>query len=602
MFLATLFFFLFFISGLLVLLIKLPPGVIARGVLIDHLDVGGLTEGQAAKLIRNQADVLESRGINFVHEEKEVNLTSTVSPLNDLDLAYTLFAYEPEKAAQQALAVGRQGPWWRQFGERLSLRFFGRSISPSYFLDEKRAIDFLKDNFSSFEISAVAASFSIIFGLPANPPEIKFQPEKPGQVFDYQAMMNELRRRLEQFDATPIVLTLEDSPPAIGLKDVEALKPELARILSLGDLILSYEDKDFFIPVREWSAWLRAAKDEKVFLTLDENQLALGIKKNIPNLETELQEARFVLQDGKVMEFSPGKEGRHLDVRGTAEEIKKVLFGGAAKAKVAVEIINPAAQLAGLNEMGIQELIGTGRSDFRGSPVNRIHNIKVGAQGLNGILIAPDETFSLLKALGEVDAAHGYRPELVIKGNKTTPEFGGGLCQIGTTTFRAALASGLPILERQNHSYRVSYYEPPVGVDATIYSPRPDFKFQNDTGHYILIQTKIESTELIFEFWGTKDGRQIAQTEPIVFNRTAPPAAKLIETLDLPVGKKKCTERAHAGADAAFTYTVTYSDGTVKTQEFLSHYRPWGEVCLIGVEKLSEPIEVGGGEATSTLP
>ena len=62
---------------------------------------------------------------------------------------------------------------------------------------------------------------------------------------------------------------------------------------------------------------------------------------------------------------------------------------------------------------------------------------------------------------------------------------------------------------------------------------------------------------------------------------------KLVETLSLPPGKKKCTETAHAGADAEFTYTVTYPNGEVKTEVFKSHYRPWQAVCLIGVEKLS---------------
>lgn len=599
---ATLFFFLFFISGLVVLLVKLPAGVIARGVSIGPLAAGGLTLGQAAKLIRTQADALESRGVNFIYGEKEANLASTASPLTDLDLAYTFFTYESEAVVKQAEQAGRQGPWWRQFGERLSLRFFGRSISPSYFLDEERTANFLKENFSPFETKTVSANFSILFGLPADLPEIKFQPERPGKAFDYQMALKDLRQRLEQFDSAPIILTLQDSPPAIELKEIETLKPELERLLARGELILNYEDKDFIAPVREWSAWLKAAKEKRVFLELDENQLALGIKKIIPNLEAELQEARFVLRDGKVAEFSPGKEGRRLNVKVVAEEVKKALFGGAMKAKVAMEIIKPMAQLAGLNEMGIQEMIGVGRSNFRGSPVNRIHNIKIGARGLNGILIAPNETFSLLKALGEVDAAHGYRPELVIKGNKTVPEFGGGLCQVATTFFRAMLAAGLPVVERQSHSYRVPYYEPPVGIDATIYNPKPDLKFLNDTGNYILIQTKIEGTELIFEFWGKKDGRRAVNSEPKVFNIKAPPPAKLIETLDLPVGKKKCTERAHAGADAVFTYTVIYPDGAVKSQEFKSRYRPWGEVCLIGVEKLSEPAEVENGETTSTLP
>jgi len=190
-----------------------------------------------------------------------------------------------------------------------------------------------------------------------------------------------------------------------------------------------------------------------------------------------------------------------------------------------------------------------------------------------------------LEAIGNVDAEAGYKEELVIKGDRTVPEFGGGLCQIATTVFRATLDAGLPVLVRQNHSYRVPYYEPPIGIDATIYSPNPDFKFSNDTPGAILIQARIEGDNLIFEFWGTKDGRVIERTDPVVTNIVQPPAAKTIETEDLPVGVKKCTERAHAGADASFTYTVTYTDGRKETKVFRSHYRAWQEVCAIGVPK-----------------
>jgi vancomycin resistance protein YoaR len=154
-----------------------------------------------------------------------------------------------------------------------------------------------------------------------------------------------------------------------------------------------------------------------------------------------------------------------------------------------------------------------------------------------------------------------------------------------------ALNTGLPITERQNHSYRVSYYEP-AGTDATIYDPNPDLKFVNDTGRYILFLTKIEGDNLIFEFWGTKDGRQVEQfpDPPKIYDIKIPAAAKIIETTDLPVGQKKCTERAHKGATTEFTYRVTYPSGEIKTKLFKSVYVPWQEVCLVGVEKIVEPV------------
>jgi vancomycin resistance protein YoaR len=220
---------------------------------------------------------------------------------------------------------------------------------------------------------------------------------------------------------------------------------------------------------------------------------------------------------------------------------------------------------------------------------------------VNGSLIAPGEEFSLLKTLGVIDGENGWFPELVIKGNETKPEFGGGLCQIGTTTFRAALNSGLDITMRQNHSYRVRYYEP-AGTDATIYDPLPDFRFINDTGHYILINTDIKGDNLIFEVWGTKDGRSVNPIKSRVYNIVAAPPMKLVETLELPPGKKKCTETEHAGADAEFTYKVTYADGKVGEEIFKSHYRPWQAVCLIGVETLSNAQASSTIEATPLAP
>jgi len=240
---------------------------------------------------------------------------------------------------------------------------------------------------------------------------------------------------------------------------------------------------------------------------------------------------------------------------------------------------------------GIKEIIGIGESNFAGSPKNRRHNIALGAKSVDGVIVPAGEEFSLLKTLGAIDSSTGYLPELVIKGNKTMPEFGGGLCQIGTTAFRGTLAAGLPVTERQNHSYRVSYYERDgagnnigPGKDATIYDPAPDYKFLNDTGAGVLIRTAIKGDRLIFTFWGKSDGRKAEQTAARVYNVVPPPEKKIVETADLKPGEVKCTEKPHPGSNAVFTYTVTFPDGTTKKRDFTSYYRPWQEVCLVGID------------------
>ncbi len=173
-----------------------------------------------------------------------------------------------------------------------------------------------------------------------------------------------------------------------------------------------------------------------------------------------------------------------------------------------------------LGDLKIDSLIGQGKSNFAGSPKNRRYNIAVGSAKFNNTIIPADKEFSFVEALGEVTEKAGYLPELVIKGNKTIPELGGGLCQISTTAFRAAIYAGLPILERKPHAYPVAYYNP-QGMDATIYPPHPDLRFKNDTGGPILIQTKIDKNELTFNFFGVKQTRIIKVIGPNTYDRQA---------------------------------------------------------------------------------
>jgi len=169
------------------------------------------------------------------------------------------------------------------------------------------------------------------------------------------------------------------------------------------------------------------------------------------------------------------------------------------------------------NSLGIVGLVAHGESDFHGSSKSRIHNIAVGASKFDGRIIKPEEEFSFNTYLGAVTKETGFLPELVIKTTGTVPEVGGGLCQVSTTAFRAALFGGLPITARRNHSYAVKYYAP-QGTDATIYPGVQDMKFINDTGHFILIHTYIDGTRLVFDFYGTPDGREIAIDGPYQYD------------------------------------------------------------------------------------
>jgi len=220
---------------------------------------------------------------------------------------------------------------------------------------------------------------------------------------------------------------------------------------------------------------------------------------------------RFQAEELKIV--SPPKSGTQLKIDESIEKIKKDILSRKNKIVLLVDTKEPEITEKKINDLKIEKLIGSGTSNFSGSPRNRVHNIRVGASKFNGILIAPNEIFSFNKILGAVGPAQGYLPELVIKNNKTVPEYGGGICQVSTTVFRSAVNSGMEVIERSPHAYPVRYYTP-HGFDATIYIPKPDLVFKNNTPGYILIQSKIQGNFLTFEVYGQDDKREVIVKGP----------------------------------------------------------------------------------------
>lgn len=235
---------------------------------------------------------------------------------------------------------------------------------------------------------------------------------------------------------------------------------------------------------------------------LDQSEIYIYVNDLAKRIDKEPKNVTLDNVDGKLAIVSGSVVGQQLDKTKAMDDIENSVTS-THQVSLNVTKIKPEVSEADLPNLGITELLSEGWSDAIGSSVNRVHNYTVGLNKFNSVLIKPGEEVSFNKILGNVDASTGYLPELVIKANKTIPDYGGGLCQVSSTIFRAALNAGLPILERHAHAYPVSYYKP-YGVDATIYLPSPDFRFKNDTGHYILIQTKTVGTKLYFDFFGTK--------------------------------------------------------------------------------------------------
>lgn len=556
---------------------------VSPGVRLGSVSYGGQPVDQAKQDIIKRIEALEGEGILLQHGDQELLLEFTVADESGLGLSADVMTIDRDRTVGAVLGVGRTGSPIAATMTLLRSAAFGYRVDPVMEIDQAILDQAIAQAVRERETPTVEPGFSI-----GKNGAVIVTPASAGRVFDHQAIAAIVRSRLRDVARDPIAIALTDVNPTTTEAQAETFINAVRKIAAAGSLALRANGKEAKATAAEVVSWLTAKpkQGQPLELGIDDGRLQAYLDDAAPGLTIPVREPKFSIEAGRVTEFQVSNPGSQVDLERAGAAVAAAVFAGQSSVDLPVIRLEPQASAETIVDLGITELVAVGTTNFAGSPVNRRHNIQIGADLLNGLLIKPDEEFSLITAIGPVDKTKGYRQELVIKGNRTIPEFGGGLCQVGTTMFRLTLNAGLPILERQNHSYRVRYYEPPVGMDATIYEPKPDFRFRNDYAFALLLQTRLEGDNLIFEFWGTKDGRVASTTQPKVTNVVAPPPKLTIETTDLKPGEVNCTEKPHPGSDAEFTYTVTRADGQEAKTVFKSKYRPWREVCLVGVKEL----------------
>lgn len=578
------------LGGILVLLVLVAgTGVLAAenqykqkffpGVKIGTVSVAGLTYTQALDKISPDLLALEEQGLTFQSGDTSVVVPATLIPVDPGADEISIFSVDPDSTVEVAFSIGRRGNFISQLGEQIAVALAGASVPVQYTLDETVLETQLTDTFSPLEQPAQDASLT----YEAEKDHWSIISAAAGSTFDYAAVVAVARSRFEQASTEPIELTLQTEQPQVSDHAAWDLLKDAYQLLKLAPLTVHVEDKAFEVGKEELAGWVDATP---FGIGLNPEAVSSSLKIMAEQVDQPAKEGRFRFVDGTIEQFEGSQDGKRLDVL-TSVGLLQTQIVGQKKSDITVYVAvdKPAVTPENIGDLGIKELLGTGHSNKSGSPYNRQLNISRGAELLNGILIAPGEEFSVLDHLRPFTLDNGYYPELVIKDNKTIPEIGGGLCQIGTTTFRMAMNTGLPILERRNHSYAVSYYFDDAnhlpGTDATIYDPAPDMKFTNDTGHWMLFEAKIDGLDLYFSLYGTSDGRHGYFTPPSISGWVSPPPTKEIEDASIPAGTQKCTERAHPGTTANFDYIIEYADGTSTTRTFTSVYKPWQAVCLV---------------------
>lgn len=236
--------------------------------------------------------------------------------------------------------------------------------------------------------------------------------------------------------------------------------------------------------------------------------------------------------------------------------------------KLPLRTIEPNVTLTSLKTQGIERKIGEFATRFSGSEEGRVHNIRATAQTVHDLLLKPGETFDFAKIVRETEKQSGYRPAPVIFNGKIVPGIGGGICQVSTTLYNAALRSGLEIVERKNHSLPVAYV--PLGQDATFSQGYINFKFRNNTGRHLLIRTLIESGagEITVKLFGGMPKNFTYDVESKIVAVIQPPV-KYVKNPALPPDTQKVLETGKQGCIVE-TFRIKKENNAVVRRELVS--------------------------------
>jgi vancomycin resistance protein YoaR len=330
-------------------------------------------------------------------------------------------------------------------------------------------------------------------------------------------------------------------------------------------------------------------------VTLDETALNTYLTSLAGSIDRRPENARFMFNDDtrKLEVIKPAVIGRNLDIFNTILAISAKVAAGEHSVPLTVVATKPeVGDDATGEQLGITEQITAYTSYFRGSTTERLQNIEKAAANFHGLLIPPGAVFSMADVMGNVSLDEGYAEAWIIYGGRTIKGVGGGVCQVSTTLFRAAFFAGYPVVERYPHAYRVGYYEQTpgdwdsnlAGLDATVFVPVVDFKFKNDSPHWLLMETyfKPNSYSLTWKFYSTSDGRTVEWETSGPQNVVEAPDPVYEENPDLAPGQVLQVDWEAEGADITVLRTV-YRDGVALfTDSFITHYLPWAAVYQLG--------------------
>ncbi len=304
-------------------------------------------------------------------------------------------------------------------------------------------------------------------------------------------------------------------------------------------------------------------------ISVEEEAVQSFVEENSKDAVSVGQNASIVRENG-TFQITPEVKGIEVDLEATAAQLNQALAEGLERevtVKAVVKESQPEITAADLET--IQDVLGTFSTDFSSSGAARSTNLSVGAGKINGHVLMPGETLSGYECLQPFTAANGYKSAAAYENGQVVDSIGGGVCQIATTLYNAALLAEIEITQRQNHSMSVGYVKP--SRDAAIAGTYKDIKVTNNYDTPIYVEGYTEGRTLTFTIYGKETRPANREIEFIseTLGVVNPGAPKEVVNGAMAPGSRRQVQSAHRGIRSRL-WKVVRVDGTEVERTILS--------------------------------
>jgi vancomycin resistance protein YoaR len=570
-------------------------GEVPRNVRVVGIDVGGLSQDDATVVVRAYESNLQANPATFVVSGSTYELDPiTVGLTADIEGAVT-------EALDQRSGGMISGfvPWLHGFTEQVDVDLV---ISV-----DDAAIDTHLDNWEQDAISSPAyeGAIAVVDG------DIEFDYPRIGEKIDKPAAHTIVSSVLTQPERETTELPLIDSVPVMTEADVDDAVTTLERMVSR-PVLLYDEDQNRILTVKP-SDISNATIVEIVHNSPPQINISLSVDRVAEILDPHREEfeqppvnadIEVDIETDKVT-IIPSKNATVLDPEGVAVELLKAATSDSATGTlVFTDGEEPEFTTADAEAFGPIELVSEFTTKTPG--VNRVHNIHLMADTIDGSVVWPGEEFSINEVVGPRTEAKGYKRDGAIIGGEVTccdepANVGGGVSQYATTFYNAVFFGCYEDIDHTPHSIYISRY--PEGREATMGYPGPDVVFRNDSDVPIIIRNSYDGDSTItVRFYGNNGDRTCESERSERFNYTN---ARLIYKANTAVkpGSEHVVSKGSQGWSVTVTRVMAMPDGSVIREPYTHHYRGSARViekhpCNLGMQACPAPPTT----STTTVP